>query len=132
MIADTPRRNLLQRQAQTLRSMAAAYGEGLTAMAEMNLDGIFQQTQTLEGHCQELRLLNRQMSSTVAGPGDAEWQCAVVAARWEVRRLNQIFRSVARRSARNVKTLLHIINPTYSPANKSAQTYRSGAFHTYA
>src|ERR1017187_2555493 len=104
MTADTPRRTLLQRQVHTLRSMALAYGEGFAAMAEMNLQGIFQQTQTLEAHCHELRLLNGQMSSTVAGPGDAELQRAVAVARGEVRRLNRIFRSVARRSARNVRT----------------------------
>ena len=131
MIADTPRRNLLQRQVQTLRSMALVYGEGLAAMAAMNLDGIFHHTQTLEAHCRELSLLQRQMSSTLAGPGDAELQRAVVAARLEVRRLNQIFKSVARRSARNVRTLLHIVTPTYSSTSKPAQTYRSGAFQTY-
>jgi hypothetical protein len=117
--------------------MALAYGEGFTAMAQMNLEGIFQQTQTLAAHCRELGLLNRQMSSTVAGPGDAELQRAVVAARGEVRRLNQIFRSVARRSARNVKTLLNIITPAvyHSPAGAPAGEYpqnrRFGAFHTY-
>lgn|ERR1035438_175649 len=136
MIPDTPRRILLQRQVQTLRSMTAVYGQGLAAMAEMNLEDIFHQTQTLEAHCRELSLLNRQMSSTVAGPGDADLQLAATAERLEVRRLNQIFRSVARRSARNVKTLLHIITPTYhsptaSPASQHPQVGRSGAFHTY-
>lgn len=136
MTADTPRRTLLQRQVHTLRSMTLAYGAGLTAMSQMDLPGIFQQTQTLESHCRDLNLLNRQMSSTVAGPGDAQLQRAVVAERLEVRRLNQIFRSVARRSARNVKTLLSVITPGVyhspigSPAAHSPASH-SGSFHTY-
>jgi hypothetical protein len=116
--------------------MILAYGAGLAAMAEMNLEGIFQQTQMLEALARELGLWNRQMSSTVAGPGDAELQRAVTAARLEVRRLNQLFRSVARRSARNVKTLLNVItpgvyhSPTGLPAVHSPASH-SASFHTY-
>jgi hypothetical protein len=117
--------------------MALVYGASLAAMAEMNLEGILQQTQTLAAHGRDLSLMNRQMSSTVAGPGDAELQRAVTAARLEVHRLNQLFGSVARRSARNVKTLLNVITPGvyHSPTGGSSAEYlpvsRSGGFHTY-
>ncbi|GEM_PF-6552376 len=127
MSSDTPRRTLLERQVQTLRAMADVYNRGLAAMAEMNLDRIFLHTQELEAHCHDLALLNRQMPAAAALPGDADFERAVNVARLEVRRLNHIFRSVARRSARNVKTLLNIV----APANQYAPAPANGGFQTY-
>jgi hypothetical protein len=133
MTADTPRRTLLQRQLHTLQSMALAYGASFAAMAQMNLQAIGLQNQTLEAHCRELGYLQRHMSATIPSAGDADLQRAVMAAGLEVRRLNRVFRSVARRSARHMRTQLNVLNPTgYSPsASERPASCHSGSFQTY-
>ena len=139
MIADSPRRTLLERQLQILQAMILAYGTGLSAMAQMNLEQINEQNQTLEALSGELRSVNRLLAGTVAGSRDRDALRAIAAAVLEVRRLNQIYRAVARRCARNVRARLNVIAPVvYQPNANAGATCaeytpmrRAGGFQAY-